>query len=51
MPGTAQGQGRDKQRHSLFVPACPYLTLSVPHNFMAAADSAVVLLELDVQWD
>ena len=23
----------------------------VDHNFMAAADSAVVLLELDVQWD
>ena len=22
-----------------------------PHNFMIAADSVVVLLELDVQWD
>ena len=22
-----------------------------PHHFMAAADSAVVLLELNIQWD
>ena len=27
-----------------------YLLL-VSHNFMAAADSAIILLELDVQWD